>query len=128
MVDDEASIVTAVRLCLEGRGYRVLTAKDGREAVELFVAHRHEVGIVVTDVMMPVMDGLALARTLRRLDANVCVIASSGLDPATINEELAAGYIAEFLNKPYEQCMLLTAIRRQLKRLAHDNHGTRPPA
>ncbi len=115
VVDDEAAIVAAVRLCLEGRGYRVLTAKDGREALELYAAHRAEVRVVLTDVMMPVMDGLKLARALRQLDAHVRVIASSGLDPAAIPAEVAAGFITEFLSKPYDQRLLLAAIQRPQK-------------
>jgi len=115
VVDDEAAIVAAVRICLERRGYRVLTAKDGQEAIEMFSAHRADVRLVLTDVMMPVMDGLKLARALRQLDANVRVMASSGLDPAAIPEELAAGFITEFLNKPYDQRLLLAAIQRQQK-------------
>lgn len=115
VVDDEPAIVAAVRLCLEGRGYRVLTAKDGREAIELYAAHRSEVRIVLTDVMMPVMDGLKLSRGLRQLDAHVRVIASSGLDPSAIPAEVAAGFITEFLSKPYDRRLLLAAIQRQQK-------------
>ena len=74
-----------------------------------------EVKIVVTDVMMPVMDGLKLARALRGIDAEVRVIASSGLDPASIAVELEADYIMEFLKKPYERHTLLAAVGRQLQ-------------
>jgi len=115
VVDDEASILAAVKLCLEIHGYRVLTAEDGPAAIEIFTAHWREVRIVLTDVMMPEMDGLKLARALRQIDANVRVIASSGLDPAAAPAELAAGFIVEFLNKPYDQHTLCAAIRRQLK-------------
>jgi len=115
VVDDEASIVAAVKLCLEIHGYRVLTADDGPAAIEMFTTHRRDVCVVLTDVMMPEMDGLKLARALRQIDANVRVIASSGLDPATVPAELAAGFIVEFLNKPYDQHTLCAAIHRQLK-------------
>ncbi len=114
VVDDEAAILAGVRHCLEGRGYRVLTAKDGQEALEVFAARPREVELVVTDVMMPVLDGLKLARALRRLDPRVRVIACSGLDPAGRAGEIEAGFVAEFLNKPYEPHALLAAIRRQL--------------
>ena len=114
VVDDEASIVAAVKLCLEIHGYRVLTADDGPAAIEMFTAHRRDVRVVVTDVMMPKMDGLKLARVLREIDPQVRVIASSGLDPATVPDELAAGFIMEFLNKPYDQRTLCAAIHRQL--------------
>ncbi len=114
VVDDEAPIVSTVKLCLERRGYRVLTADDGPAAIALFTAHRSDVRVVLTDVMMPKMDGLKLARALRQIDPQVRVIASSGLDPAAVPAELAAGFIVEFLNKPYDLQTLAAAIGRQL--------------
>lgn len=125
VVDDEATIVTAVRICLEGAGYHVLTAKDGREALEVFGAHQPPAGIVVTDVMMPVMDGLKLARALRQLNPTVRVIASSGLDLAERSGEIAAGFITEFLNKPYQPRTLLAAVCRQRRHTESD--PARPP-
>jgi CheY-like chemotaxis protein len=126
VVDDEAAIVASVRLCLEGKGYRVLVARNGQEALNVFVAHQPQVAVVVTDVMMPVMDGLKLARALRGLDARVRVIASSGLDVADRAGEAEAGDIAEFLSKPYQSRTLLAAIRRQLD-LANPATGAGPP-
>lgn len=114
VVDDEASIVVAVRLCLERRGYRVLTANNGREGLAVLAANAAEVKIVFTDLMMPVMDGLALAREVHRRYPDVRVISSSGLDPEGRPAETEAGVIAEFLNKPYHPPALLAAIRRQL--------------
>ena len=126
VVDDEAAIVASVRLCLEGKGYRVLVARNGQEALNVFVAHQPQVAVVVTDVMMPVMDGLKLARALRGLDARVRVIASSGLDVTDRAGEAEAGDIAEFLSKPYQSRTLLAAIRRQLD-LANPATGAGPP-
>ncbi len=120
VVDDESSIVTAVRHCLETHGYRVLTAGDGEEALSVFQAHRPQVRVVVTDMMMPVMDGMTLATSIRRLDANVRVIASSGLGHRDAAGGEDAGVIAEHLDKPIDPATLLAAIRRQLK---HANAG-----
>jgi PAS domain S-box-containing protein len=114
VVDDEPSIVSAVKICLETHGYRVLTADDGPAAIRVFTAHRSEIRVVITDVMMPEMDGLKLARALRQIDGEIRVIASSGLDPAAVPAELAAGFIADFLNKPYDQQMLCAAVHRQV--------------
>ena len=114
LVDDEETILTAVQRVLEENGYRVVTARNGKEALVTFVAHQQEVKLVVTDLMMPEMDGLNLARALRRLDQDVPIIGSSGLDPAAQTAEVEAGNIAEFLHKPYEQATLLATIRRHL--------------
>ena len=126
VVDDDAPIVAAVQLGLKRRGYRVLTADDGPAAIAIFTERRREVRVVVTDVMMPKMNGLKLARALREIDPSVRVIASSGLDPAAVPAELAAGFIAEFLNKPYDLNALCAAIRRQLQARA-GGPGTPPP-
>jgi nitrogen-specific signal transduction histidine kinase/ActR/RegA family two-component response regulator len=115
VVDDEASIVTAVQLCLERRGYRVLAAANGQAALNVLAANSADVEIVFTDVMMPVMDGLALAREVHRLYPDMPVIASSGLDLQGRPSEIEAGVISEFLTKPYQPPALLAAIRRQLK-------------
>jgi PAS domain S-box-containing protein len=114
VVDDEAPILAAVKHCLEKHGYRVLTADDGPAALGVFTDHREEIRLVLTDVMMPEMDGLKLARALRLIDPSVRVIASSGLDPASVPAELAAGFIVDFLNKPYDQHTLCAALRRHL--------------
>ena len=114
VVDDEPYIVATVSHCLVEYGYRVLTAKDGKQAMAEFLAHQPSIRVVVTDVMMPAMDGLKLARALRQLDPRVRVIASSGLDQAEKSAELTDGTIAEFLAKPYEWAELLAAVHRQV--------------
>jgi PAS domain S-box-containing protein len=114
VVDDEESIRTAARLCLESAGYRVLTAADGPAAIAIFTEHKSDVRVVLTDVMMPEMDGLRLARELRDIDPTVRVIACSGLDPVAAPEALATGIIVEFLRKPYDRQLLCTAIARHL--------------
>jgi len=114
VVDDEAPILMATQRCLEGNGYHVLTAKDGQEAMAVFAAHQRDIRVVVTDVMMPVMDGWKLARALRQLDGEVRIIAVSGLDPTAKLAEREVGFIAESLTKPLERGTLLAAVHRQL--------------
>ena len=110
VVDDEAPILVAVRHCLEGAGYRVLTAKDGKDAIATFVEHRREIRVVVTDTMMPVLDGSRLAVALQAIDPRVRVISSSGLESSP-----ETGLVAQFLKKPYENAALLAAVSRQLE-------------
>ncbi len=115
VVDDELAILVAVRHCLESAGYRVVTAREGREALEVFAAQAGRLKLVVTDVMMPGMDGLKLARGLRARDPGIRVIASSGLDQTHKSGELAEGIIVDVLNKPYERATLLAAVQRHLR-------------
>ncbi len=106
VVDDEASILTVTRQTLESFGYRVLTAEDGAQAIGRFVAHRGQIAAVLTDIMMPVMDGPALIAALRRVEPGVRIIAASGnlatgsgeaAEPRGVECRLAKPYTAERL-------------------------------
>jgi len=79
LVDDEVNIVTSNRRMLEKHGYSVLVANDGRQALEVLKGHNPPISLVVTDIMMPGMDGMGLIRALKSVHPNVCIIASSGL-------------------------------------------------
>ena len=75
VVDDEASILTITSQTLQAFGYRVLTATDGAEAVAIYAQHKNEIAVVLTDMMMPIMDGPATIRALMRInpdDQNHC--------------------------------------------------------
>ncbi len=114
VVDDEANVVGITRHTLETFGYRVLTAADGAQAVAQYAANRRDVAVVLTDMMMPVMDGVALAAALKRIDAGVRIIGASGLDS---HADAARGSIAgvdHFLAKPYSADALLRTIAKAL--------------
>jgi CheY-like chemotaxis protein len=108
VVDDESAIAQIARQTLEAHGYRVLTAANGAEAVELFAAHRGEVRAVLTDMMMPVLDGAATIRALRALDPGVRVIAANGLATA---RPASSPEVAAALPKPYTAAALLETLR-----------------
>jgi PAS domain S-box-containing protein len=114
VVDDEVAILEATREVLEQHQYRVVTASDGREAMNVFLQERDQVRLVVTDIMMPVMSGIALVRALRALDPNLKIIAASGLDDEAKRTELATLGVADILIKPYIPAQLLGVLRRHL--------------
>jgi nitrogen-specific signal transduction histidine kinase len=68
VVDDERAILEITKTTLETHGYRALTASDGTEAVALYAQHKDEVKVVLTDMMMPYMDGPATIRALQKLN------------------------------------------------------------
>jgi PAS domain S-box-containing protein len=119
IVDDEPEIICGVTALLEAQNYRVLVAKNGLEA--LAVVHRHGTAIdaVVTDVMMPEMDGVELIRNLRRIHPSLKIVASSGLatqqGKGWRTEELRALGVQTFLVKPYAVDQLLAALQTQLR-------------
>jgi len=114
VVDDESSILNITRQTLEAFGYRVVTAPDGTQAIGVFALHRTEIAVVITDIMMPVMDGVGFATALRRLDPHARIIAASGLSSAPSPERLAQAGIEHFLGKPYTAEELLTLLRQAL--------------
>jgi PAS domain S-box-containing protein len=118
VVDDEPNIGTTTRLTLEAHHYRVLLAANGQEAVSHFLAHQGAIRLVLTDVMMPVMDGLELVRALRSLQPSLKVIATTGLDQDVRQAELNELGVTSILLKPFTPQKLLTEIRRTLDEVA----------
>ena len=117
-VDDEASVLTMTKETLEAFGYRVITARDGAEAIATYTAHRDEIKGVLTDMIMPHMDGPATIRVLKRIDPSVKVIAASGLmDGEKVKDATGLSHIA-FLMKPYTAEKLLTTVSRVLSEAA----------
>lgn len=110
LADDEEPIRRITRGMLEAANYRVITASDGSEACALYRENRNEISLVLTDMMMPVMDGAAAIEELRRLNPQLPIIASSGLAEAG-KQELAQSLGAQkFLSKPYTAARLLWAL------------------
>ena len=114
VVDDEEPIRHTLRLTLEARNYRVLLAADGREGVSAFMANREHIRLVLTDVMMPGMSGVAMIRAIRALAPRVPIIAASGLDDQDRRDELDALSVTTVLAKPCGPEDLLQAVRREL--------------
>jgi CheY-like chemotaxis protein len=118
VVDDEPRILEAARRALIKKGYEIIVAADGVEAVALFTKNRERIKLILTDIMMPHMDGLEMIRQIRRLDPHVKVIAASGMVSASDShqrlEELATLGVKIFLDKPFSIEELLEAIRSTL--------------
>lgn len=110
VVDDEESILETIRGILEVAGYRVVTAANGQEALGAFAEHQSQIRLVVTDMMMPVLDGPGLVREIRRVTADVPIVALSGL---ASGDEAAFSLITspiQKLDKPIEAGRLLELV------------------
>lgn len=112
LVDDEAEIRDTTALILESNGYRVLCANDGHEAIACYAEHLGEIAVVVTDIMMPNLDGEAAIRELLRLDPLVKIIAVSGLVENTRAALRGTGGSILCLSKPYGAAAILDAVRQ----------------
>ncbi|MGB3651425.1 MAG: response regulator, partial [Rivularia sp. (in: cyanobacteria)] len=110
VVDDEDSIRDITKKSLESYNYKAITANDGIEAIALYAEHRDRISIVLTDIVMPAMDGLTTIRTLQKINPQVKIIAVSGLvSNEKINAVTEIG-IKAFLSKPYTAKQLLQII------------------
>jgi CheY-like chemotaxis protein len=114
VVDDEASIREAIQKILERNNYEVRTAADGREALGVYLPNQDSIRLVLTDVMMPVMDGVALARALRTINPDLRIVATTGLDQEINRAELLEVGVSELLHKPWRLEDLLETVRRAL--------------
>ena len=112
VVDDDQLMHRLFQHHLERAGYQMLSAMNGREAVE--IAAREIPGVIVMDVMMPDVDGLAALRELKKSDATkaipVIIITANG-HHLTRKESESCG-AAIFLTKPFSPTQLLNEIRR----------------
>ncbi|MDX2026268.1 PAS domain S-box protein [Microcella sp.] len=114
VVDDDDDISRVAAATLEANGYRTLTARNGREAIDLIESGAHSVDLVLTDMMMPVMDGAATSAYLEENHPNIPIIAASGFTAGSGSASIGLG-IARFIAKPYTTSHLLTSIRDTLR-------------
>ena len=101
IVDDEETIRAVGKSMLEKVGFKVLTACDGREGVEVFAQHADEICAVLLDMTMPHLNGEEAFREMRRIRADVRVILSSGYNEVDATGRFAGKGLAGFIQKPY---------------------------
>jgi len=110
VVDDEVAIRDVTKSSLESHNYKAITASDGIEAIALYAEYQDRISLVLTDMVMPSMDGLTTIRTLRKINPDVKIIAVSGLSS---NDKINIAYdmgVKAFLSKPYTASELLQTI------------------
>jgi DNA-binding response OmpR family regulator len=113
VVDDDVKIVRLVRMYLERAGYRVIEATDGRSALAAIADEAP--ALVVLDIMLPEIDGLAVLRAVRRSDQTpVIILSARGLTDDRITG-LGAG-ADDYLPKPFSPAELVLRVQRILER------------
>jgi two-component system, cell cycle sensor histidine kinase and response regulator CckA len=108
VVDDELPIRAALRITLESYNYRVITAVDGLEALSTYTTHKHEISVILIDVMMPSMDGHTAIAELYKLNPESKIIVFSGT--ATKANLPPLSNVKAFLSKPYTTQDLLVIL------------------
>ena len=113
IIDDEASVRSIVGQTLETFGYRVMSAADGAEGIAKYAEHSDAIALVITDMMMPLMDGASTIRVLMRMNPALKIIAASG--STTDGAEMTEGSSKHFMAKPYTADTLLRNVDKLLR-------------
>jgi two-component system cell cycle sensor histidine kinase/response regulator CckA len=114
LVDDEAMVLDVSQDLLEMLGYAVIPARSGREALELYRAHRDDIDIVILDLIMPDMGGGETYDQLRELNPQVKVLLSSGYSIDGQASQILERGCNGFIQKPFEMRELSQRIREIL--------------
>ena len=115
IIDDEAAIREITKETLKAHGYKAMTASDGAEGVAIFAENKRRIKVVITDIMMPVMNGTAAILALKKINPDVKIIAASGLAtkgqiPTPLDSNVQA-----FVTKPYTAEKLLKTLAEVLR-------------
>ena len=119
LVDDDELVRNLLCRLLENTGYVVAEADNGASALQATRRLDGSLSLVVTDINMPVMDGLEFARALRKTDAKMPILFITALDPALINEISPP---AQALPKPFLPDDFLEAVTRLVMPVAGPGH------
>ncbi len=114
VVDDERSIRDGVRRALEQQHFQVITAVDGKDALTQYLLHQEKISLVLTDLMMPMMSGVTLARALRAINPALEIAVMSGMVQVEEARELVALGIPDVLAKPFTHQTLFEIVHRRL--------------
>ena len=115
LVEDEEGLRALNARGLASRGYTVLEAGNGIEALEVFAEHEGKVDLVVSDVVMPEMDGPTLLKELRAKNPNLKIIFVSGYAEEAFSKSLPEGQQFSFLPKPFTLKQLVGAVKETMR-------------
>jgi two-component system cell cycle sensor histidine kinase/response regulator CckA len=115
LVEDEDAVRSFAARALTTRGYRVLTAASGVQALDVMTEHGGEVDLVVSDVVMPEMDGPTLMKHLRKANPEIKIIFISGYAEEAFRANLDESEKFSFLPKPFTLKKLAAAVKEALE-------------
>jgi signal transduction histidine kinase len=108
-IDDEEAILDFVKDTLSGRGFTVMTANDPRTGVDTYAQNPDSVDLIITDMVMPAMDGRQVVEAVRSINPRVKIIITTGF-----SEDLGGIPTEGFLKKPFSGNALLQTVRQTL--------------
>ncbi|MCL4538667.1 MAG: ATP-binding protein [Bacteroidetes bacterium] len=114
LVDDEELVRSLGERILGKRGYRILTADNGLEALEIYRQRRDEISLVILDLIMPIMDGKQCLDEILKINPLAKVLIASGYSPDGATKEILEGRAKGLVNKPYDIMQMVRSVRDAL--------------
>jgi DNA-binding NtrC family response regulator len=115
IVDDEPKILSLLKVILEKKGYNVITASKPAQALQVVDLHRESIGLLLTDVLMPEMNGQELSELVKAIIPDIKVIFISGYTADIIAEQDSVSEGVNFIRKPFSLRELYSTISASLK-------------
>jgi nitrogen-specific signal transduction histidine kinase len=112
VIDDDPAVLSSIRDALERHGYQVITAETAETAMQSFPHAAGSIPLVITDIVLPVMNGAELANVFKNIEPGVKVIGMSGFEGGAIVQN--ARHIDCFLKKPFDEASLMNCVDRML--------------
>src|ERR1043166_8480186 len=126
-VEDEVRQLHLMQTFLQGEGYRVLGAKDGVQALEVYLRHKDEVSVVVLDIGLPKLNGWEAFLRMRQVAPEVKVIFATGYISAEMETGMARGDLSGLIMKPYQLDDVLAKISHAIRTPLPGTTGSMPP-
>jgi DNA-binding NtrC family response regulator len=114
LVDDEPNVLNLASLVLKGAGHSVITSKNGVEGLRTFTDAQDSFTVLVTDVQMPLMDGIEMAKAIKSKKKEMKVIFISGYSPTKEITDLILEWDAQFVAKPFDLTQFRNAVLNAL--------------
>jgi PAS domain S-box-containing protein len=114
LIDDDDRVREMAREMIQEHGYKVLMARSGEDALEIYAGDKDDISLVILDLIMPGMGGKKCLKELLRIDPNVRVLIASGYSSDGLAKDEKRSEAKGFVNKPYDAKAILSAIRKVL--------------
>jgi two-component system cell cycle sensor histidine kinase/response regulator CckA len=114
VVEDEELLLDLLKEMLEAEGFRVITATDGNQAVNIYRNEREKVSLVLSDMGLPSMGGWEVLRQLKTINPMVKVILSSGFMDSKVRQDMIQSGAKDFIQKPYTPEKVIEQIRASI--------------
>jgi len=111
VVDDDVDVLNFVKEILENHGYQIMAVNNSLNAIDMFKSDFETIQLVITDIMMPLMEGPELIKTFKQIKPGIKVIGISGYSDTSVSRDKL---VDVFIRKPFQSMELLAAVRRLL--------------